>query len=85
VAVIGASCRPYSNNAVTGDGSVAYCARLADTEAFLWSLYPNDLHVGAGEDPSVAVCMAQTGRAKPECGEYLARPSDPGDGQPVAP
>ncbi|MFV8165922.1 hypothetical protein ACNQVK_28125 [Mycobacterium sp. 134] len=85
VAVIGASCRPHSNNAVTNDGSVAYCVTVAGTDAYLWSLYPNSIEAFDGENPSVAVCQEQTGRSQPECDEYLTRPSDPGDGQPVVP
>lgn len=85
VAVIGSSCRPRSNNAVTGDGSIAYCASVAGTDGFLWSLYPNDILALDGQNPAVTVCMTQTARPEADCAEYLARPSDPGDGQPVMP
>lgn len=85
VAVIGAHCRPHSNNAVTNDGSVAYCVTVAGTDGYLWSLYPDVVETLPGEDPSVAVCMAQTDRSDLECADYLARPSDPGDGRPVTP
>jgi serine/threonine protein kinase, bacterial len=83
VAVIGSNCRPYSNDAVTADGSVAHCVNLAASDTFLWSLFPDELRVPIGADPSTAVCMAQTGRSGPDCVEYLARPSDPGDGHTV--
>lgn len=85
VAVIGSNCRPYSNDAVTADGSVAHCVRLADpdTDIFLWSLFPDELRVPGGADAPTTVCMTQTNRTVPDCAEYLARPSDPGDGDTV--
>jgi serine/threonine protein kinase, bacterial len=86
VAVIGAACRPNSNNAVTADGSIAYCVNVRETDAYLWSLFPGDLGLPGGQDPaadpSIAVCAAQTQRTEADCVEYLMRPSDPGDGQP---
>lgn len=86
VAVIGSTCRPNSNNAVTADGSIAYCVTLRDTSTYLWSLFPGAIRLPAGQDPatdpSIAVCTAQTQRTDADCAEYLKRPSDPGDGQP---
>lgn len=90
VSVIATLCRPNSSNGVTADGSVAYCERLTSTDTYLWSLFPGDIPlppgVGLGTDqsvnPAVGVCMAQTGRTSAGCLEYLARPSNPGDGHP---
>lgn len=80
LAVIGANCRPFSNDSATADGSVAYCVRVGDTPTHLWSLFPAEIPVQPpGTDPSTAVCMAQTGRDATACAEYLQRPSDPGD------
>lgn len=82
VAVIGTACRPNSTNATTADGSTAYCQQLPSTRAYMWSLYPVDIPEPAqGVDAAVAVCMEQTGRSPAQCGEYLQRPSNPGDGQ----
>lgn len=90
VAVIGAACRQGSNDGVTGDGSIAFCVNVRNTESYLWSLFPGPATVSAQSggqptNPSIAVCMDQTERSESDCIDYLKRPSDPGDGPPPAP
>jgi Protein of unknown function (DUF2510) len=83
VAVIGKDCRPNSANSKTGDGSVAFCEPLEDTNTYLWSLYPGQIPTPASSamgDPAVAVCMEQTLQSDSECLDYLRQPSDPGNG-----
>ena len=77
--VIATPCAPLSTDGVTADGSVAYCVPLQSTDTSLWSLTPGEL-VSSSPDPALAICMEQTLRSAAECGEYLARPSNPGDG-----
>ncbi len=77
--VIATPCAPLSTDGVTADGSVAYCVPLQSTDTYLWSLIPGDL-VSSSPDPALAICMEQTLRSAADCGEYLARPSNPGDG-----
>lgn len=67
-------CQPGSAEGIAADGSATYCARLADTDTYLWSLTPGDIpmpDVGQGGDPAIAVCMAQTERTEAGCVEYL--------------
>jgi hypothetical protein len=84
VAVVGTPCHPESSNSVAVDGSVTYCVNLWATDTYLWSLIPDQGVVtnqaAAGANPSVALCIAQTGRSDADCAEYLSRPSTPGDG-----
>jgi hypothetical protein len=91
VAVVGTPCHPESSNSVAVDGSITYCVNLWATDTYLWSLVPDQGVVtnqaAAGTNPSVALCIAQTGRSADDCAEYLSRPSTPGDGAapPAAP
>lgn len=84
VSIVGAPCLPKSGNSVAADGSVTYCVNLYDTATYLWSLIPDQGVVtnqsAGGSDPSIALCIAQTGRSAADCAEYLTRPSAPGDG-----
>ncbi|MGB3352109.1 MAG: hypothetical protein WBB00_04970 [Mycobacterium sp.] len=77
--VIATPCAPMSTDGVTADGSVAHCVPLQSTDTYLWSLTPGEL-VSSTPDPALTICMEQTLRSAADCGEYLARPSNPGDG-----
>lgn len=77
--VIATPCAPLSTDGVTADGSVAYCVPLRSTDTYLWSLIPGEL-VSSSPDPALTICMEQTLRSAADCGEYLARPSNAGDG-----
>lgn len=84
ISVIATPCRPFSTEGVTADGSVAYCVPLQSTDTYMWSLYPGELLMptlsSPDADPALGICMEQTLRSEWDCGEYLARPSNPGDG-----
>lgn len=88
-AIIGATCLPNSSNAVTADGSAAYCERVQGTDTYMWSLLRGDiLYPLSGDDRldtpeglALAVCMTQTERSESDCATYLQQPSNPGDGR----
>ncbi len=85
-AVVGCQCVMNSSEATAADGSTAYCRRLQQTDAYMWSLrnaeitHPNSVLGYEGTDPTMYVCMEQTGRSATDCTGYLSSPNYPGDG-----
>jgi len=81
VVVVGADCATMGAAGVTETGKPAYCARLEETNATIWSIYqgqfnspsvPDNGGMGRAE-ANVAVCMEQTGDTRSDCDRDIKR------------
>lgn len=91
VAVIGAYCSPPGGTGETADGSVAYCAQLQTSGAYVWSLTqgvipspsvtdpPTENPFPAVDESPVRVCMEQTGATRFQCRESIRRSNEAGN------
>ncbi|MGU3652079.1 serine/threonine-protein kinase [Mycolicibacterium sp. A43C] len=85
-AVVGADCGPLGGTGTTAEGTTVYCETLAGTQATIWSLTqgpvasptvtteapdPSEEPLPGVLDPSVRVCMQQTGQTRRECREQI--------------
>jgi serine/threonine-protein kinase len=92
VVAIGAVCSPLGSTGTTKTGATAYCSKLQDSNATIWSLTENTVAsatVSAPPEPSespapaeqegpIRVCVQQTGQTRRQCREEIIR----GNGAP---
>jgi serine/threonine-protein kinase len=87
VVAIGAVCSPLGSTGTTKTGATAYCSKLQDSNATIWSLTENTVAsatVSAPPEPSespvpteqegpIRVCVQQTGQTRRQCREEIIR------------
>ncbi|OBK22016.1 serine/threonine-protein kinase [Mycobacterium asiaticum] len=87
VVAIGAVCAPLGSTGITKTGATAYCSKLQDSDATIWSLTENTVAsatVSSAPEPSespvpteqegpIRICMQQTGQTRRQCREEILR------------
>ena len=85
VVAIGAVCSPLGSTGTTKTGATAYCSKLQDSNATIWSLTentvasatvsappePSESPVPAEQEGPIRVCMQQTGQTRRHCREEI--------------
>jgi serine/threonine-protein kinase len=91
VVAIGAICSPLGSIGTTKTGATAYCSKLQDTAATIWSLTentvasatvsappePSEAPVPADQEGPIRVCVQQTGQTRRQCREEIIQSNGP--------